>query len=347
MNIDWIDLPNENYVDVLGYETSHSKKLSQLIENYNAIQKDQENNLDERVLRLEQILSFLKNWIENELSGIEKKKHLNWLYSIAEGKKNYLSALKNIYREKKHAESSLKSYHSDPRDLIDKKFQPIVLNNRRLFSLKMREYWGDFWIESLDPCHRRLTPFYDQWMRESEKNKEIPHFFLWLENQHIPKYVPKVIYIEEKELPQFLVHVDDFGFLHYRNQLAEFSAQGVRYLFAIDLKKNIFVAEENQGYSHSSFTSGRPVLGAGLLNVEKGRLKGIALESGHYLPSVETGFQILQILVEKNTLFPNQLELTYFHDRNKYTALLNYNECKNFALLQKILDKTSKTTMAV
>lgn len=347
MNLSWIDLPNEKYTDVLGYETSHSKKLDELIRNYNLISKTDKETLDQRIKLLEEILQFLKNWIENELSGIEKKKHLNWIYEIAEGKKNYISALKSIYEEKRYTEASLQAYHLNVEDLQDKNMKPVILNNRRLFSLKMKEYWGDFWIESLDPCHRRLTPFYDQWISASQNNKNIPHFFLWLETQHIPKYVPKVIYIQESELAQFLIQVDDFGFLHYRNQLADFSHPSIRYLFAIDLEKKMYVAEENLGYSHSSFTSGRPVLGAGLLKIEKGRLKGIALESGHYLPTVEIGFQILQILKEKKILFPEHVELTYFHDRNKYTAQLSSKECENFDLLQKILEKTSRTTVAI
>jgi|GEM_PF-3036959 len=62
----------------------------------------------------------------------------------------------------------------------------------------MRKYWGDFWFETLDPCHRRLTPFLDSWKTLKKFNPEIPHFFLWLENQHIPKYVPHITYLERR-----------------------------------------------------------------------------------------------------------------------------------------------------
>ena len=71
-----------------------------------------------------------------------------------------------------------------------------------------------------------------------------------------------------------------------------------------------------------SFTHGRPVLGAGLLKVKDGRLFGSSLESGHYLPSVETGYAILCCFMEMGLDLSAEFDLSYLFDRNKYTAKL-------------------------
>ena len=198
-------------------------------------------------------------------------------------------------------------------------------------------------FESLDPCHRRLTPFLDQWKTLQNKNPEIPHFFLWLETQHVPKYIPRVTYLDRDDLEKRRIVIKDGLFWEKSDSewsLADFNLPGRRYLFSINLAKDIYVAEESLGISHSSFTKGQPVLGAGLLQLNRGQLISLALESGHFMPTLEIGHQILKIFEEKGAIFPNKMEITFFYDRNKYKTFLEANPLSNFIKFKKDLEAT-------
>jgi DNA-binding XRE family transcriptional regulator len=130
-----------------------------------------------------------------------------------------------------------------------------------------------------------------------------------------------VIYLQGEALEQKRVVIREGLFFEKKESqwtLANFNEPGKRYLFAIDLKGDLYVAEEGIGISHSSFTCGKPVLGGGLLQIVQGQIKSVALESGHYMPNVEIGYQILKIFEEKGAALPNPLEVIFFHDRNKY-----------------------------
>jgi hypothetical protein len=340
--VDWVDLPDDNYVDVLGYQTSLVLELDDLIKKYNRIPKDQVSTLSCRIRKLNALISFLQDWITNKLTAIDKKKHLMWIASIAEKKRNYLNALLQIFETKRFEIAAQEKYHFDISDLKDSNKKPVFLQNQRFFSLKMREYWGDFWYEALDPCHRRLTPFLDQWRVNKTLNPDIPDFFLWLETQHVPKYIPRVTYLEGQELDRSRVVIKDGLFWEKSDSewaLAEFADPTKRYLFSINLQEELFAAVEGNGISHSSFTCGKPVLGAGLLQIQNGRLVSIALESGHYMPTTEIGYQILKIFEEHNVLFPTVLEVVFFHDRNKYKAEISPEECKDLETFAEIIYK--------
>jgi len=335
--IDWIDLPDDDYAAVLGYETPLIVELNALIKKYNAIPKDQVPTLSCRIRKLDQIISHLQHWLQHLLSPQDKMKHLVWLSDIALKKRNYLTELLDIYENGKHEPLCQERYHQSCDGLAFPGLQPVYLNNFRYFSLKMREYWGDFWFESLDPCHRRLTPFLDQWRELQKQNPSIPHFFLWLETQHIPKYVPTVAYLKGHALEEKRIVIRDGLFCHPAGERVDFDDPQKRYLFAIDIQGELYAAEEANGISHSSFTCGKPVLGAGLFHISRGRLTSLALESGHYLPTQEIGFQILKFWEGKGAHFPGAIKLAFFFDRNKYVADLSQENLADFDTFNRVL----------
>lgn len=319
--LDWIDLPNEDYTLVLGYKTLESAKLNELIAQYNNLPKDREEILGKRIASLTHVEEWINRWLNGRLTGVEKIKHLQWIAEIAGRKKRYLEAVKSLFEQGHFSEEALKQQLTDVSSLSDKSYVPVLLNQNRFFSLKMQEYWGDFYWEAIDPCHRKLTPFLMEWEKQGVGSKNILTFFLWLETRECPKYVPRVRYLSQCELEKARVVARQGVFVKMQTdtplQCCELSE---KYLFAIDLHKNLYVATESEGCSHSSFTHGRPVLGAGLLKVEDGRLSAISLESGHYLPSLETGYAILRCFMEMGLDLSKEFDLSYFFDRNKYTV---------------------------
>lgn len=341
--VDWIDLPDDDFVTILGYETPNTIELSKKVKIYNSLKKSARENLSSRIINLEEIISFVTNWVDHGLSEIDKKKHLSWIIDIATKKRNYLIALSELYSNNQYLHDAQSAYHTDVSSQSDPKRKVVILTNHRFFSLKMREYWGDFWFESLDPCHRRLTPFLEQW----EKVTNPPHFFLWLEDQHIPKYTPRVNYLQNETLASTKLYIQNGLICSSDKKPIHFLDPKGRLLFSIGLDETIYAAEEGNGISHSSFTSGRPVLGAGLFFIDKGYLRGIALESGHYMPTTEIGFQIINILQEKNIAFPETLELIFFYDRNKYTAFLTQDDLQDFSSFEIALEKPYSSHISV
>jgi hypothetical protein len=337
--VDWIDLPSDDYTLILGYTNQNSFLLNQYISTYNQIPKDQVSTLENRVLALEKIAEFVTEWLGGRLEAIDKKKHIQWILEIAQKKKAYLIQLISVYAKGLHLKPFQEEYHQDLSRLEDEQKKSVFLNNSRFFSLKMREYWGDFWMETIDPCHRRLTPYLMRWEEEKAKDSTTPEFFLWLEVQHLPKYVPKIKHFSSIEQDQSRLVIQDGLFrLSDRQTLANFCELNKRYLFAIDLDKEMYIHVESEGISHSTFTGGKPVLGAGLLVIKEGKLVSLALESGHYLPTVEIGYQILGIFLEKGLIIDVNFDLEFFYDRNKYKASLSLSKISTFENFQDVLN---------
>jgi len=350
MELDWIDLPNDDYSLVLGYRRKKTSTLNSLIESYHGIPKDEESSLEPRINSLEEIITHLTKWLSGELDPSEKPKHLRFIQEIAVKKKNYLVRLQEIYANQLYTKEAMEVYHRDTSGLSDSSKTAIVLTHVHWFSLKQKYYWGDFWNDSIDPCNRVLTPFYDQWERLKNQNDDTPHFFLWLETQHIPNYVPRVWYFNDDQRTKTNVSVEN-GQLCYKNKSSQppvhHPEREERLIFAIDLDKEIYIAEERATpmgkIQHSSFTCGKPVLGAGVIAVNDGYIEMIALESGHYLPNTDIGFQILKIFREKG-MEMNEIELQYFYDRNKYIAILSQEECSSLERYNQKLEETIKIT---
>lgn len=340
-NLDWVDLPHEPCDQVLGYDSPNVQRLKFIINKYIELPKDQEQVLSSRILVLDQVVDHVQKWIEDGLGPRDKKKHLLWLSGIAARKRNYIGELRDLYATGRYLETHQARFHADPGAASGSGRIVVCLSNHRFFSLKQREYWGDFWYEAMDPCHRRLTPFLDQWRAVRERDPGIPHFFLWLETQHIPHYVPRVTYLAGTDLEACRVRIED-GLLWTRAgegwAPARFEDPARRYLFALDLGTELFVREEEPGISHTSLTSGKAVLGAGLLRTKAGRLNSIILESGHFMPTVEVGFQILELFKARRAALPETLELVFFHDRNKYRAELDSEDRSSLERFRRALD---------
>lgn len=340
--LDWIDLPNEDYTLVLGYNTPESRKLNELIKQYNQLTKDREDSLINRIDLLSQIESWIENWLKNLLSGVEKNKHLQWIAEIATKKRRYLESLQALSQENFFSIEALEEKFTSHPSLIEKTESAVLLNPKRFFSLKMREYWGDFYWEAIDPCHRKLTPFLIEW-EKTRTDFSVLSFFLWLETKHLPKYVPVVRYLTPCELKRAQVTVQNGVMIEKATrELLQCCDPKEKYLFAIDLDKNFYVAKESDGCSHSSFTHGYPVLGAGIVKVENGKLLSLSLESGHYLPSLETGHTILRCFMEMGLDLREEFDLSYFFDRNKYTVKINHEAIASLEILSSTVENARK-----
>lgn len=198
-NIHWQDLPSDDYTAILGCSSSEVLILNDKIANYNKLGKNQYYTLSQRIIELSSIEAFLSDWINSTEVKTVKNKHLFILQQIANAKRNYLEQIKIIY-EIKDIYDYLSNYHHDLTELEDNSKLPIFLHSNRIYSIKKREYWGDFWIVTLDPCHRQLTPYLQIWESITKGDKKnLGHFFLWLETQYIPLNTSYECYFLQEE----------------------------------------------------------------------------------------------------------------------------------------------------
>jgi hypothetical protein len=74
----------------------------------------------------------------------------------------------------------------------------------------------------------------------------------------------------------------------------------------------IYLAEASSTIRHPSLSHGKPILGAGSIQVHEGTLTQLILGSGHYLPHVTENQQTLRILLEKGLHIPKNMEIFYY-----------------------------------
>lgn len=173
----WIDLPEDDYSKLALFEDRRFAELNDLVEQYHSIPKKREYCLKERIQALQKISDFLSIWISEE-----QLKHRRYFLSnikrIASNKKWYLNELDARYNNRQFEIDYLKSYHHDLSG-IKTEYEPIYLVHRRLYDSNIGIYWGEFWYETIDPCHRQLTPYFDLWLKQQNK-QDLLSFFLYV-----------------------------------------------------------------------------------------------------------------------------------------------------------------------
>lgn len=334
--VDWIDIPRADYKAILATQESEIEPLNQLIERYHSIDKSSLKCLSQRIESLVAISGCLEQLAARE-EFFDQRSTILLLNKTVQGKKKYLEKLLEI-----PSDEAIASYHLDYSTLLETRFEPLALRNNSTYSLKMKEFWGRFWLESIDPCHRRLANYYQFWLDTKPPDRNYQSFFLWLESQPIPKNVPVVDYYSDAQLEACRIEIVD-GYLRKSNTHELVNTDPAkRNLFVVNLSKDLYLEVFKDGVWHTSLSRGKPVLGAGLLQVEQGLVKTIAFESGHYLPSLEQSFQFMQILREQGVRFQERFEIIYFESRNKYKIMISGNDIGQYRDFNKAIHQSQR-----
>ena len=336
LTVDWIDIPKTDYKTILATQEPEVESLNQLIMLYHSIDKASLRSLSHRVELLDTISDCLEQLAEKE-EFADQRLTIRLLNKTVQCKKQYLEQLLEM-----PSDEMIASYHLDYSPLSETCYEPLFLRNNITYSLKMKEFWGKFWLESIDPCHRRLANYYQFWLDTKPLMTDYQSFFLWLETQTIPKNIPVVDYYSDEQLEACRIEIMD-GYLRKSNTYELVNTDPARRnLFVINLSNNLYLETFKDGVWHTSLSRGKPVLGAGLLQIEQGFVKSIAFESGHYLPSLEQSFQSIQILRKKAAHFKESFEVIYFENRNKYKVLISINDIEKYQNFHKAIHELSK-----
>jgi hypothetical protein len=314
----WIDLPADDYSKLARFEDEQFKTLNLLVNQYQSIPKNSEIKLKERIQSLQMIIDFLSSWMMSE--SLEYRiRFLKNIKKIAEGKQSYLRELDMGYSSGQFELEYLKSYHLGlPSSIL--KYKPLYLIHDRRYDSSKGVYWGEFWFETIDPCHRQLTTYHDLWTKQTEKKENLLAFFLWLENQNLHKDIPYIEFLNEEQLQESIVEIDN-GLLYHDasidKKLINFNEEGKEYIFCIDLSERLFLRKATKKIHHVSFSHGKPVLGAGNMTVVNGVIHSIQIDSGRYLPHLEHGLQTLAILKNKGANIGSDVPFTYYDSFGK------------------------------
>lgn len=332
----WIDLPLADYKVILGIQDPKIEYLNQLIKSYHSIEKSSLKTQLNRIHLLNTISDYLEKLIGQGMF-VYGKSTLLLLNKAVQCKREYIKQLIKI-----PSDEEIESYHLDYSALSTSQFTPIVLRNNNAYSLKMKEFWGKFWLESVDPCHRRIANYYHLWLKTQPACQSYQSFFLWMEAQLIPKNIPLVNYYSDLKLQSCHVKVVN-GYLRKSatNELLN-TDPSKRNLYVINIAMELYLEPWKEGVWHTSLSRGKPVFGAGLLQIEEGIVKMIAFESGHYLPTLQQSFQSLQILRKKKVRFKEPLEVIYFENRNKYKVSVLIDDLGKYQDFYNVIHDVTK-----
>lgn len=339
MTPSWVDLPSEDIRLVLGFSNNDSLHLKTLIDKYHALPKDRVDFLQERADALFSIKVFIENWCNYRLKVEEKKKHLLWLSDIAIAKALYLNELKKLSEIENSIglENYLCSAHKNISQ-IHGRYEVLTLNRLIFFSIRKKSYWGDFWWTTLDPCHRQLTNYLLIFKNKYDKELRFSiSFFMWLETQYVPTNIAYEKYLSSEEVTSCKVCVKNSLLVDSGGDLIKHTDSSAVYLFVLGLDEELYISRETDILFHSSFFHGGPVFSAGKVLICNGQIRTVSFESGHYIPSNKTGYQLFEFLFSKGYMQEGKVKIIFFHDREKLSIDLNPSELGSFELFEKSL----------
>jgi hypothetical protein len=313
-NCNWVDLPRFEELQAAPHLAKSGPELKARLGRYHQLKKDDLTLLPERAEQL----AVLAGWMEGLLADAATAPLYGYLIKVAQSKAEYCQALATIYAEEWHLHENLSAYHTDDSRLSNSRWKPIVLTNGYYFWPEKGSYWGGYWMEGLDPCHRHQPHLYRHWQRLQEETGELPHFLLWLENFAVTAHSSWVRYFSCEQQKDLEIVVED-------GQVTKLGGRKLScperqsFFFVIDLDEKIYACRAEPHICHSSFTRGAAVLASGSLQARDGNLCHIKFESGHYIAGPDEWWQAVQILLHKGISLASGIRITLY-DRFRYIS---------------------------
>lgn len=294
----WIDLPSERYCQML------PKEISEQISYYHTLSKISFDSISKRISVLNKIAIEL-------LHCSQHSQDTERIGQIAMKKSAYLLKIQDLYSKAKLLKSKLVECFV----IEDKRI--LCLVNEILFDAKLPTYWGLYWLESIDPCHRlHLTPYYLKWVVQTDKRTP---FFLWLEDQEIPYFMTQVKILSKIQLEKQEVICNGEGKLMFNNDeksVCTTSTSGENlYVFTKD--KKLFIISGNDNIRHTSLSGGAPVILAGSICVHDGTISYLSGESGHYQPDISQLWYGIKLMQSQGITFSADAIIEYYADNKK------------------------------
>ena len=152
-------------------------------------------------------------------------------------------------------------------------------------------------LEGVDDQHRdkaQLNAKYLEWEKTPDV-AENQSFWVWLDATH-PAFseAQGVTYVNKKQRGEYKINIDKDGTIRRGNGTEPYDTLNYggktpgMAAYVMDKEGNIYVGEHQTGIMHhSSFLAGKPVVSAGMVKIESGKITQIDHRSGHYSPTKE------------------------------------------------------------
>jgi hypothetical protein len=265
------------------YYKGNDATIDQKIDGYVALPKTDYASLQQRLLCLFDIckLAYEKLYGDAcyEASSTEWSVY-NSLFSLAAGKYNYLA----------HLTKYLNIFHKDGKGKSLGNFASEYLATENKNVIFMKNMY--FFLEAMDPYHaigKKIEQELDQW----EKSDTRLPFLLWLEdkNRKSEAVKGKIHNISTKKLSDFAASV------------AQDKDQEYDIIMTTD--GDIKLTSTAKGCKHVGLSNGKPVMFAGEISFQRGKIRGINNHSGHFRPNKKQFSNFITLLKTNNLLHEN------------------------------------------
>lgn len=209
--------------------------------------------------------------------------------------------------------------------------------------------------EVLDPWHRygsSLYPFFTLWKESTTKDR----FLVWMNkieqrqpvedtetllarglinaNREMVK-MPTVRYLTDEQLQPHRVDIVGGKIYAGKYGFVDTTQSKYPFIFILTLDEEIFIGTKEKDKdiytNHSSFSKGKPLILAGVLEARDGVITKVRDESGHYYPSIKMMFEGLKILEKKGIPLENVvLEFGGYNASDKYAVRKSYKQAPSF-----------------
>lgn len=332
-NCSWVDFPKDRLQDILYYYDSKLEPVCRSILNYHKVPKSDWQTLDKRMQFLQDISNLAKNINQNIYHNTYYNKVLVKINEVALSKLNYLKAIKILNHKVEKMYSTVFSQKNLPDN-----YKPLIINNRRRYNIDTEELWGEYFIECIDPCHRRLINMYLDLWGNKPNIENLADFFLWLEDKNVPLFFPSIYIFTDTELMKLKAKVKDGKILTANNQsisttfcLSNVYTMNTRgpvflreHIFIIDRKLNLYLTYSSPEHAHVSMSRYEPLIGAGKITIRNGKIETISFDSGHYLPDIDHVRQSIQVLLSMGVKLSSEIAIRYFNKHEKVAVPLKH-----------------------
>lgn len=328
-DLSWIEPPSVESLKEINISIKN-KNVSSLLKDYKRIAA---RNFQDRITAL--------SYIQEELSGVDFDPLDIKLKKICSDKSNYLKHI--IYLQENNIiynDTNLDIYNkellqdffvnNEDITLDGKQYTPRNLSNEVLYSFEQSRFWGENWLEVVDPAHRMLDHQRHIWQRLVKSGEVQDNFFVFLETMHIsPKERSKIIYTNN-DLVQKKIKIKDGLLCTYADSKNDYLPITTPPIcgdynnqdFIFDLKGDLYSSVSSPLTGHTSISQGRPVLGGGVFTAEDGLLTQIKGNSGHYLFYDQHMKQTIDLFKRSGAIMSEHLTIKSFedfHTRKKYS----------------------------
>jgi len=302
----WVDFPPEPMSFHFGPGVQWSEEIDNINTEYNALTKTKRETLYKRISLLNDLVEKLGKAAE-KINKPEELKRIIDLTKIAKKKLWYLRALEDMHKE------DFKSIFQVIKHVLAQETNILHLVNNISFDTRLAMYWGLYWLEAIDPCHRlELTPYFMRWERSNKSTS----FFLWLEGEHVPCSSQQVEVFSAGEVANCLIKRSAEGYLAYykTGSIVSQESDAPPFLYVFTVDQELLVATGSKSIRHLSLTRGAPVLCSGEMKILKGEIVYVDSESGHYQPTISHLLMVIEHLKQAGIRLAIDMRVKYYSE---------------------------------